>query len=53
MTQWDIVNIRIRDYRNYIHLQTYEKDRISMNNPLVEQDYESLRREFDNIIKLC
>ncbi len=53
MTQWGIVNSMIRDYRNYIHLQKYEEDRISKNNPLVKQDYESLRREFNIIIKLC
>jgi len=52
-TQWKIVNQIIRDYRNYVHLKKYETDRIKTKNSLTEQDYESLRHQFDDIISLC
>jgi hypothetical protein len=48
-TQWEIVNKVIRGYRNYIHLQEYEK-RIVMDGFLGKNDYELLKTPFNQII---
>ena len=48
-TQWEIVNKVIRRYRNYIHLQEYEK-RIAKDGYLGKNDYELLETPFNQII---
>ncbi len=47
--QWEIVNKVIRGYRNYIHLQKYEK-RIAKDGYLEKNDYELLNIPFNQII---
>ncbi len=48
-TQWEIVNKVIRGYRNYIHLQKYEK-RIAKDGYLGKNDYELLKIPFNQIL---
>ncbi|KKL52120.1 hypothetical protein LCGC14_2288670 [marine sediment metagenome] len=48
-TQWEIVDKVIRDYRNYIHLQEYEK-KIATDGYLEKNDYELLNIPFNQII---
>lgn len=48
-TQWGIVNSVIREYRNYVHLQEYEK-RITTDGYLEKKDYELLSKPFNQII---
>lgn len=48
-TQWEIVDKVIRDYRNYIHLQEYEKKN-STDGYLEKNDYELLNIPFNQII---
>ncbi len=48
-TQWEIVDKVIRDYRNYVHLQKYEK-RITQDGYLDINDYELLNKPFRQLI---
>ena len=48
-TEWKIADNIIRDYRNYIHLQKYEK-RIANYGPLNERSFKMLERVFKEII---
>ena len=49
ITEWNIVDSVIRDYRNYIHLQKYE-ERVSSLGPLTKSDYDLLYPTFNKII---
>ena len=48
-TEWEIAQNIFREYRNYIHLQEYEK-RISTIGPLDESSFLLLERVFNKII---
>jgi len=48
-TQWEIVDKVIREYRNYIHLQKYEK-RITLDGYLDKNDFELLKKPFNQIL---
>lgn len=48
-TQWEIVNKVIREYRNYIHLQKYEK-KIALDGYLDKNDFELLNKPFNQIV---
>ena len=48
-TDWNIVDKIIRKYRNYVHLQEYEK-RINKIGPLREKDFEQLNKSLKNIV---
>ena len=48
-TQWEIVDKVIREYRNYIHLQKYEKI-IASNGYLSKNDFDLLNEPFNQVI---
>ena len=48
-TQWEIVDKVIRGYRNFIHLQEYEK-KIMVDGVLNKNHYELLSKPFNQII---
>lgn len=48
-TQWAIIDNVIRDYRNYIHLQEYEK-KSKVDGYLDKNDFELLNKPFNQII---
>lgn len=52
ITEWNIVNTIIRNYRNYIHLQKYEEERINFFNPLTESEYDTLFNTYEIISNL-
>lgn len=52
ITEWNIVNNIIRDYRNYIHLQKYEAKRINYSNPITKNDYDMLYKAYEIISNL-
>lgn len=51
ITEWKVVKNVIKDYRNYIHLQKYEK-RINSNAFLSERDFNSVYPNFKSLIEL-
>lgn len=50
-TEWRIVDNIIRDYRNFIHLQKYEENRLIHNQPLAKNEYEILYNTYSSIIQ--
>lgn len=51
ITEWNIVKNVIKDYRNFIHLQKYEK-RIKKSDYLNERDFKSLYFSFKSLREL-
>ena len=51
-TDWNIINNIFRKYRNYIHLQEYEK-RVNDIGKLTKNDYDKLLIVYEEIVLKC